>query len=124
MADYCFPSNTTRDAMISVKKLWDFHEDFWYAYCAEGFIKDTCEGLLFRSKNNKPTKPVQRESMRIYLAITPSPDLKLLGTSPLRPSLARHIAEYKERKFRVKRIVGITTKSMGCGRSGGDVIPN
>ena len=47
MADYCFPSNTTRGAMIRGKKAMDLDEAFRYAYCEEGYIRGIREGVVF-----------------------------------------------------------------------------
>ena len=132
MTGYCFPSNTTRDAMIRGKKLWYLDDAFWYAYCGEGFIKDICEGLLVKAPHGAfPTRPVQRKpkigTRHNGSNKKPPPPRTVCVSNPewravieakiiqkVREMLEKMLfAKYMESKFRVKRIVGKTSKSMG-----------
>ena len=127
MADCRFPSNTTSEAMR--KELWDLYEAFQYAYC-EGYIRDLREGLEVK-QNTTPVKVVQRKPKigtrhnrsnkkasqpRTVCARTPEwlavTEAKII--QQVREMLEEMLfAKYMESRFRVKRIVGLTPKSMG-----------
>ena len=117
--------------MIRGKKLWYLDDAFWYAYYGEGFIKDICEGLLVKAPHGAfPTRPVQRKPKigtrhnrsnkkasqpRTVCARTPEwlavSEAKII--QQVREMLEEMLfAKYMESRFRVKRIVGKTPKSM------------
>ena len=129
MADYCFPSKTTRAAMIRGKELWDLTEAFRYAYCGEGYIRDIREGLEVK-QNTTPTRVVQRKpnigtrynrsnkkSSPPQTVCASASEWRVVTKAKIIHKMREMLeemlfAEYMESKFRVKRIVGKTPKSM------------